>query len=82
MHLINRSVSKYALFRLCVADKEPQELTVYEFNEQDRNSPLLLPFNKPGFDTQRLRPVAGLGMIVAFTNKVLTKKNEKKKKNK
>ena len=51
---------------------EAQELTVYEFNEQDRGSPLILPFNKPGFDMQRLKLVSGLGMIVPFTNKVNT----------
>jgi hypothetical protein len=52
------------------ADGEAQELTVYEFNQQDRGSPVILPFNRPGFDVERLRPVGSLGMLVPFTNKV------------
>ena len=47
-----------------------QELTVYEFNEQDRGSPLILPFNRPTVDFQRLKLVGSLGMLVPFTNKV------------
>ena len=57
-------------FSSSFVDSEAQELTVYEFNQQDRGSPIILPFNKPAFDMQRLRPVGSLGMLVPFTNKV------------
>lgn len=48
-----------------------QELTVYEVNERDRGSPVLLPSSKLAVDWyNRLHSLGGLGDLVPFTNKL------------
>ncbi|KAH7421805.1 hypothetical protein KP509_13G076500 [Ceratopteris richardii] len=51
------------------ADAGVQQMYVYEFNENDRNSPAYLPFSLR-FDLAKGRPSGGIGDLVTFTNKV------------
>ncbi|KAH7421806.1 hypothetical protein KP509_13G076600 [Ceratopteris richardii] len=51
------------------ADAGVQKMYVYEFNENDRNSPAYLPFSLR-FDLAKGRPSGGIGDLVTFTNKV------------
>lgn len=51
-------------------DETAQELSVYEFNEGDRDSPALLHFGKLAVDWQKPKLVGGLGDFVLFTNKL------------
>jgi len=49
-------------------DSEVQELRVYEINERDRDSPLILEFGK-GKDASG-KHISSLGDLVPFSNKV------------
>lgn len=44
-------------------------MSIYEFNENDRNSPAYLPFSLQ-FDFNKLLPSGALGDLVPFTNKL------------
>lgn len=48
----------------------PQEMCVYEINERDRDSPVVLNLGRFGFDWTSLKPVGNLGILVPFTNKL------------